>query len=73
MVQRPVVRRVTEVPATEQTAGVDDVKLTARPELAVAPTVMGESARILSARVPKVMTWSALLMAKVRCTGAAAL
>ncbi len=50
MVQRPVESRVTEVPATVQTAGVDEPKLTARPELAVAPTVTGESARILSAR-----------------------
>ncbi len=47
MVQVPVVRSVTLVPATVHTSSVVELKLTARPEEAVAPTVTGESARVL--------------------------
>jgi len=40
-VQRPVTTNVTVVPDTVQTGGVYEVKLTARPEVAVALTVNG--------------------------------
>ncbi len=72
MVQVPVVRSVTLVPETVHTAAVVELKLTARPEEAVAPMVTGESARVLLARAPKVMVWSPLLMVKVRLTWGAA-
>ena len=42
------------------TAVVVEVKLTARPEVAVAPMVTGESASVLLARAAKVMVWSPL-------------
>ena len=47
-----------------------ELKLTARPEEAVAPMVTGESASVLSARPRKVIVWSPLLMVKVRSAGA---
>ncbi len=62
---------MTLVPATVHTGSVVELKLTARPEEAVAPTVTGESARVLSARAPKVIVWSPLLMVKLwLCWGA---
>jgi len=45
IVQVPVVTNVTVVPDTVHTCGVRELKLTVRPELAVALTVIGEALR----------------------------
>ena len=56
IVQVPTETNVTLVPETEQTPGVADVKLTVRPELAVATTVRLSSSR-LSAKAANEIVW----------------
>src|SRR5687767_15786355 len=62
MVQVPAARMVTVVPLTVQTGSVRPVKATARPELAVAATVKGESPKLKGPTAGKLMAWSARLM-----------
>jgi hypothetical protein len=54
-----VVTSVTVAPDTVQTGSVVDVKLTGRPEEAVALTVNGAVFRAWFERAPKVMVWLA--------------
>ena len=72
ILQVPAATSVTVVPETVHTGAVCELKLTARPELAVAPTVNGgvPSARFESA--PKVMIWHLCVTWKLRLTGVAA-
>ena len=60
------------LPETVQTEAVVDAKLTARPELAVAPMVNGETPRFTLLRAPKSMVCEAGLTVKLRATGGAA-
>jgi hypothetical protein len=53
--QVPVATMVTVVPATVQTAGVVDKKLTGRPELAVAVSVNGVAPKLTAFRLPNVI------------------
>jgi hypothetical protein len=53
--QVPVPTMVTVVPATVQTAGVVDRKLTGRPELAVAVMVNGAAPKLTAFRAPNVI------------------
>jgi hypothetical protein len=46
MEQEPVVRIVTVLTETVQTGSVIEEKLTAKPELAVAPTANGETPKV---------------------------
>src|ERR1017187_3640905 len=68
MVQAPAETNVTVVPDTVQTAVVCELKLTVRPEEAVAPTVNGAvpSARFESA--PKVMVWDPSVLVSEKFT-----
>jgi hypothetical protein len=59
MVQAPAATSVTVVPDTVQTAGVAGVKLTARPDDAVALTVKGGAPNTWLDSVPKEMLWAA--------------
>ena len=54
-----------------QTAGVDELKLTVRPELAVATTVRLSSSR-LSAKAANEITWLPFVTWKDCCTSGAA-
>ena len=54
-VQVPAATIVTVLPETVHTPVVVELKLTGRPELAVAPTVNGASPKVWFARVPKLM------------------
>jgi hypothetical protein len=57
---------VTVLPATVQKAGVEELKLTARPEVAVAlAVVVPLTARVVGLKVTVPMDWSALLIAKL--------
>jgi len=51
----PVVRRVTEAPATVQTLGVDEVKVTERREEAVADIETGLAVSEFADKAPKVI------------------
>ncbi len=73
IVQVPVVTRWTVEPLTVQTPVVVELKLTARPELAVALTLKSAAPSCLSARAPKVIVWLALVTLKLRETEGAAL
>ena len=61
------------VPPEVHTAGVVVVKLTVRPDEAVAVTANGDCASVCRPGVAKVMVWFVLLTAKLRVTGFAAL
>ena len=69
IVQLPPPVRCTVVPLTVQLPLA--VKLTGRPEEAVALTVKSGSPKVLFARGPNVIVWSALAMLKVRATSGA--
>jgi hypothetical protein len=70
--QVPAATRVTDAPATVQTAVVVDAKLTGNPELAVALSVAVEPTDPLPGAA-NVMVWVAWLTAKLWVTGTAAL
>ena len=53
----PTETNETPVPDTEHTAGVADENATAKPEVAVAPTVTGLSSNRLSAKAVNEITW----------------
>jgi hypothetical protein len=72
MVQVPVATKVTVFPATVQTDVIKLLKDTASPEDAVALTVNGASAMVLSARVPNVIVWSAFCAVVLLVTSVAA-
>ena len=57
MVQVPEFTRVTVFPVTVHTLRVRELKLTGRPELAVALIANGEVPSVLVLRVTKVMVW----------------
>ena len=65
--------RVTEVPETLQTRGVAELKVTTRPEEAVAEIVTGESSRVLADGPLKLIVWSPMPIAKGSLTRSAAL
>ena len=69
--QVPEVSMVAVVPETEQSIGVVDVKLTTKPELAVAESVSGVPT-VCVAIAPKVMVCEAAFTVKLRETGVAA-
>ena len=72
-VQVPVATSVTVVPETVHTGVVCELKLTARPELAVALTVNGTlPASVRFAIAPKVMVWLLGVTWKLWLTGVAA-
>jgi hypothetical protein len=70
MVQVPVAVRVTVLPETLQAP--EPVKVTARPEEALALTLNGESARVRSGRPVKVIVWLACVTWKDWLTSGAA-
>jgi hypothetical protein len=57
----PVVSRVTEVPETVQTLGVDEVKVTERREEAVADIETGLAVSEFADKAPKLMVWARAL------------
>jgi hypothetical protein len=68
----PTLTIVTVAPATVQTDEVVDVKLTARPEDAVALTANGVVPNIWFERVPNVMVCTSGVTRKLRVTDGAA-
>ena len=68
MVQAPTVNSFRIAPDTVQTGEVVDVKLTARPEDAVALTANGAVPTVWFERAPKVMVWLALVTWKLWLT-----
>jgi hypothetical protein len=70
--QAPSAAIVTVLPATVQTAVVLEAKLTAKPELAVAVTVNGDTPYVTLLSAPKVIVCDAEFTVKLRDTGAAA-
>ena len=61
MVQVPALMPLTVLPLTEQTAGVAELKLAARPEVAVALTVvMPPTAKEAGVKLMAPMVWLAL-------------
>jgi len=58
MEQRPPVTIVTVVMETVQTGSVEEAKLTARPELAVALTVNGRTPKLTLLNGRKVIVWA---------------
>ncbi len=73
IVQVPAATMWTVVPDTVQTGAVAEVKVTARPEEAVALMPKSGSPRALSARVPKAIVWLPLATVKPWVTWGAAL
>src|SRR5664280_3178483 len=63
--QVPTVSKVTDVPLTVHTEDELELKLTSRPEEAVAPMVTGDWASVLAASAPNVIDWSALAIVTV--------
>jgi hypothetical protein len=57
----PVATSVTEVPETVQTLGVDEVKVTARSEEAVADIEIGLAVNEFADKAPKVIVWARAL------------
>src|ERR1017187_1053686 len=72
IVQVPAETSVTVVPDTVQTDAVCELKLTAKPELAAAPTANGAVPNARFDRAPKVMVWPAGVTWKLWLTGVAA-
>jgi hypothetical protein len=68
----PVLSSVTAVPDTEQMSGVLEVKLTGRPEDAVAATVKDPIPSDLAGIALNVIVWLPCVTVKVSITGAAA-
>ena len=73
MVQLPACRIVTVLPLTLQVPPVRLLKLTAKPELAVALTAKSGSPYVLVPNAPKVIVWLALSIVNERSTSGAAL
>ena len=71
MVQVPLVKRFAVVPETVQTLVVSELKLTVRPELAVALSATVPPT-VCVAIAPKVMVWLAWVTWKPWTTGVAA-
>ena len=72
IVQVPVATKLTVLPDTVHLVAVLDVKVMARPLVALALTVKGGSLRALLVRAAKLMVWLALLMMTVAPTAMAA-
>ena len=68
----PAMSSVTDVPLTEQTAGVVDVSVTCRPELAVAVTVTGDWTKVAFGGFGKVMDCATFDTVNERGIGVAA-
>ena len=73
IVQVPAATRVIVKPLTVQTAGVVELRVTARPDEAVGVTVSGDWARVLLEIAAKVIVWLTLLTLKLRVTVGAGL
>ena len=71
MVQVPIVRNVTVASETVQMFVLVEVKVTAKPEVAVAESVSGVP-NVWTAMAPKVMVWGCALTVKLCATIAAA-
>ena len=71
-VQVPVVNKLMVDALTLHTLGVNDVSVTAKPELAVAAGVKGGAPNSWLANALKLMVCGAKLMLKMRCTWGAA-
>ena len=71
MVQTPAPASETEVLETVQTAGVREVKLTVRPDVAVAEMTKGAAPKTLSASAPKLIVWLEGVTRKLASTGLA--
>jgi hypothetical protein len=71
-VQIPTATKVTVDPETVHTAVVWELKLTARPELAVAVTANGADPNATLDSVPKVIVWAPFVTLKLWLTGVAA-
>ena len=67
----PLLTRVTVVPPATQTAVVGDVKMTGRPELAVALTVNGAAPKFFPVKDPNVMVCDPMLTLKLTVTDGA--
>jgi hypothetical protein len=71
-VQVPTATKVTVDPDIVHTAVVWELRLTARPELAVAVTANGADAKVLFDNAPKLIAWEAFVTLKLSLTGVAA-
>jgi hypothetical protein len=71
-VQVPTATEVTVDPDIVQTAVVWELKLTARPEVAVAVTANGADPNAPLDSVPNVIVWAAFVTLKLSLTGVAA-
>jgi hypothetical protein len=71
-VQVPTATKVTVDPETVHTAVVWELKLTARPEVAVAVTANGAAPNATFESVPKLIVWGAFVTLKLWLTGVAA-
>jgi hypothetical protein len=69
--QEPSARTVTVLPATVQTEVVVEAKLTANPELAVAPIVNGATPKLTLLSAPNVIVCDAAFTVKLCVTGVA--
>src|ERR1035437_5946676 len=72
MVQVPTETSVTVEPATVQTGAVSELKLTGRPDVAVALSANGAVPNARSESAPKVILWLACVTWKLWFTGVAA-
>jgi hypothetical protein len=72
MVHVPAATSVTVAPDTVHTDEVVEAKLTANPELALAPTVNGVAPNTWSNSPPKLMVWLPGVTVKPWLTGVAA-
>ena len=70
--QVPAILRVMSKPATVQTAVVDDVSVTVKPDVDVAVTVRGEPSRVCGAGLRNVMAWVSFVTENERVNDAAA-
>jgi hypothetical protein len=71
-VQVPTATKVTVDPDVVQTAVVWELKVTARPEVAVAATANGAAANATFDSMPNVIVWEAFVTLKLSLTGVAA-
>ena len=72
MTQVPVLTNVTVFPATVHTAVVVEVKLTGKPELAVAPITKGEVPSVAPFSAGNAIVWEPRMTVKLRVTAGAA-
>jgi hypothetical protein len=71
-VQVPTATKVTVDPEVVQIVEVWELKLTGRPEVAVAVTANGAAPKALFDNAPKLIVWEAFVTLKLSFTGVAA-